>query len=94
MAHVNDRLAKSIEAYCHAMDDGGIDDLARTVSSGSAAWFPDAFGEGLRAGRFTPREWERLTNVAMDDDDEEELDRYLRLVWSKVAPDRPYPLDA
>jgi len=94
MAVISDRLRKSLEAYCHAMDDGGIDDLARVVSSGSAAWFPDEFSEALREGYFTPREWERLTNVAMDDDDDEELDQYLRLVWSKVAPDRPYPLDA
>jgi hypothetical protein len=93
MAVLSERLRKSIEAYCALMDGQGLDDLARVIESGSASWFPEEFSDALRAGAITPQEWEKLTDVAMDDDDHELLDEYLRAVWSTASPGRAYPLD-
>lgn len=91
MEILSERLRSKIQAYCHEMDPDGIDDLGKFVRSGSAAWFPDEFAVAIRAGAFTPLLWEELVDVSVDD--EETLDEYLRLVWSRTAPGWPYPLD-
>jgi hypothetical protein len=91
---VSERMQRALEAYCDGMDDSGLRSLGNDVRRGGLAWFPDEFGAAISAGEFTPRRWEYFTNVALDDDDDAALDRYLRLVWSATAPDRPYPLDA
>jgi hypothetical protein len=85
------RLGKTIRTYCLEMDDQGLDDLGKDVRNGALSWFPDEFADAIRAGAFTPPIWEKLVDVSVDE--EEILDEYLRLVWSNVAPDRPYPLD-
>jgi hypothetical protein len=36
---------------------------------------------------------DELTRVVIDDDDHGQLDEDPRLIWSKVAPERPYPLE-
>jgi len=89
---VSDRLRDTIAAYCSDTDDLG--DLTHDVKSGVLDWFPAEFATAIGAGEFTPRTWELLTDVALDDDDDELLDRYLRQVWSAAAPTEPYPLDA
>jgi hypothetical protein len=89
---VSDRLKDTIEAYCGDTDD--LDDLTQAVENGHLDWFPAEFAAAIRAGEFTPRSWERLTDVAMDDDEDVLLDHYLRQVWAAAAPGRPYPLDA
>jgi hypothetical protein len=90
---MNDRLRKAIGTYCLQMDDEIIDSLTRVVQRGALDWFPEEFAAAIRAGEFTPRGWEDLTDVMMDDDDGELLEEYLRLVWSRAAPHQPYPLD-
>jgi hypothetical protein len=93
VALISDRLQKAISTYCLQMDNVLVDDLTHDIQHGSLGWFPEEFRAAIRSGEFTPRNWEELTDVMMDDDDDELLDEYLRLVWSRAAPGRPYPLD-
>jgi hypothetical protein len=86
-------MKQTLVAYCDGMDENGLDALAADVQRGGLAWFPDEFASLIRAGALTPRHWEYFTNVMVDDDDVDQLDEYLRTVWSKAAPERPYPLD-
>ena len=92
MSSLSPRLARTIEAYCAEMDPGGMAHLATVVQRGSAAWFPDEFRAAIFSGELTPRLWEKLTNVSVDDD--EVLEEYLRDVWSAVAPGTPFPISS
>ena len=91
---ISQRMEDTLIAYCDGMDANGLRSLSNDVKRGGLAWFPDEFSEAIKNGDFTPRKWEQFTNVLMDDDDDALLDEYLRQVWSKAAPERPYPLDA
>lgn len=91
---ISNRLKEAIGLYCLQMDDVLVEDLGSAVRQGQLDWFPDEFGAAIRNGEFTPRRWEDLTDVIMDDDDDALLDDYLRLVWSKAAHGQPYPGDS
>jgi hypothetical protein len=91
---VSERMKVVLIAYCEGMDANGLRSLSNDVKRGGLAWFPDEFAEAIKSEDFTPRKWEQFTNVLMDDDDDALLDEYLRQVWSRAAPERPYPLDA
>lgn len=90
---ISQRMEETLLAYCDGMDPNGLQSLSIDVRRGGLAWFPEEFAAAIVNGDFTPREWERLTNVLMDDDDDALLDEYLREVWSQATPDRPFPLD-
>lgn len=94
MPEISDRLRKALGLYCLQMDDYLVSGLTEAVRNGSLDWFPEEFAAALKQGAFAPRRWAELTDVLMDDDDDALLDEYLRHVWSKAAPGRPYPLDA
>jgi hypothetical protein len=88
---MNDRLRDAIGTYClQTLDEVLIEDLTHDVQHGSLGWFPDEFGAAIPTGEFTPRRWGQLTDVLMEDDDDHQLDEYLRLVWSRAAPHPPY----
>lgn len=92
MSQLSPRLRRAIESYYTEMDPDGLKDLATVVRNGSAPWFLEDFRAAIVEGAFTPRLWEELTDVAMDDDDDELLGDYLRDVWTAVAPGAPYPV--
>lgn len=91
MPHISENLREAIRTYCHEMD--GVDDLRKSIEWGGERFFVDEFAEAIRSRAFTPTSWGRLTMTDLDPDDDEQLDRDLRYVWSKVAADRPFPGD-
>jgi hypothetical protein len=90
---LSERLRKTLRTYCFEMDEGLMEALDTDVASGALDWFPAEFAAAIRGGELTPRKWEEITKVFMDDDDNDLLDEYLRAVWSHAAPNKAYPLD-
>jgi hypothetical protein len=90
---ISARLAEAISTYCNGMNEITIGDLGADVADGPLDWFPDELAACIRSGNIQPSGWRRLTDTGLDDDDYATLDADLRLIWSHVAPDRPYPLD-
>lgn len=90
---LSSRLVAAIEGGCHEVDPLLVDSLAESIRGGGMAFFVNEFAAAIRAGVFTPTLWGRLTTTDLDPDDEEQLDKDLRYVWSKVAPGRSYPGD-
>jgi hypothetical protein len=90
---ISPRLAEEISTYCNGMNEITISDLGADVADGALDWLPDEFAAAILSGEIQPAEWRRLTDTGLDDDDYATLDADLRLIWSHVAPQRPYPLD-
>jgi hypothetical protein len=88
---LSDRLRHTLRTYCLEMDDALVEDLGSDVRSGALDWFPAEFEDAIASEKFTPHNWGEATLVAIDDDDLDQLDEYLRQVWSQVAPGRPFP---
>mgnify|MGYP001213163221 CR=1 FL=1 len=92
--NVSERLQETLTDYLLEGDPVGIEDLGRVVRRGDKPWFVTEFEAALQAGAFTPQWWgTTLYHDEWTDEDADELDRDLRLVWTAIAPDRPYPLD-
>lgn len=91
---ISQRLAREIATYCHELNAITLDDLAADIADGPLAWFPDEFAAAIESGNITPSQWGQLTDTDLDGDDTRTLEADLRLVWSKIAPGQPFPLDA
>jgi hypothetical protein len=95
MADVPERIRYILKDYVLEGDPQGIKTLGRDVHLPSLAWFPEEFERLLRAGGPSPQWWgKKLYYDEWTDDQINRLDRDLRLIWTAVVPDRPYPLDA
>ena len=92
-AHPGEQLAEILETFGHHVEPDLVEKLAASIRLGGIPWFLDEFAEAIRSGTFTPHIWGVLTQTGLDNDDFEEMDKDLRYIWSKVAPDRPYPGD-
>lgn len=92
-SELSDRLKETLTTI---NIDGDIitDQLAQAVQVPSMAWFPGEFEEALRAGAFTTESWGICYNGGLDEDQDDIVDRDLRLIWETIHPGRPYPLDA
>jgi len=93
MTRMNELLRDAIMAYCLYMEPDALEELRAAVARDALAWFPAEFELAIAAGTFTPERWGRFTQTGLDDDDYQKVDSDLRLVWSIVAPGRPFPTD-
>jgi hypothetical protein len=95
MADVPERVEQVLTNYIVQGDQRGIEALAHDVRQPNLRWFPAEFERLLRAGGPSVQWWgTKLYRDDWTDDEADLLDRDLRLIWTAIAPGRPYPLNA
>jgi len=86
------QLRNTLVAYCRYMEAKSLDEFAHVIQQGGLPWFPDAFAQAMTDGIFTPDTWDRITETDLEEDDFDQVETDLRVVWAHTAPDRPFPL--
>ena len=88
---LSERLRKFVAVWCDV--DADINEVARLLRKhpdhGWALWLQDDLREAIEDEEFTPELVVKLTNVGVDD--QQEVDAWLRELWTTWFPGDPYP---